>query len=154
MTSVLATAKTAKKRHRQPGALVGQNRSSKNMLEEGEGEENVEISTPKMKEAERALFLLFISVEFWQEKRGVRGWMTLEGVLRRRARDAPARARPRAETMNAPCLFLTVLQRKNTDSERGDIIQLAPFATYLAPFLPLGRIRKRDITVFIVSNCT
>lgn len=66
-----------------------------------------------MKEAERALFLLFISVEFWQEKReSVDGWMEREGVLRRRARDASARARPRAETMNAPSLCLTVLQRK------------------------------------------
>ena len=48
-----------------------------------------------MKEAERALFLLFISVEFWQEKReSVDGWMEREGVRRRRARDASARSRP------------------------------------------------------------
>ena len=47
-----------------------------------------------MKEAERALFLLFISVEFWQEKRkSVDGWMEREGVRRRRARDASARGR-------------------------------------------------------------
>ena len=61
-------------------------------------EKNAETSTPKMKEKEKALFLLFISVEFWQEKREsvaawMDGWMELEGVLRRRARDPLPRPR-------------------------------------------------------------
>ena len=74
MTSVLATAKRPRRDTDSLARWSAKSVEQKHVGGEG-GRENVEISTPKMKEAERALFLLFISVEFWQEKReSVDGW--------------------------------------------------------------------------------